>query len=195
MFRFYLQLLSENISHSKKKRARYVKKNVHLSSCKVSFIYVRIYPNFSLLDRFFEKSSNMKIRPVGAELFHADGQIQRSRFSQFCERAKNDKSMPKLCVLNYLVKILRVSFDWHTNSVGLGYVNLIFIQKRSEKSNEVCLRQRTVKVKQSLYRPGQALRVPGGWGSQISRHEGGKIASTTHRPPLRPGKIPGTHFC
>ena len=37
-----------------------------------------------------------------------------------------------------------------------------------------------------------------GWGSQISRqsaHKGGKVVSPTHRPPLSPGNIPGTHFC
>jgi len=35
--------------------------------------------------------------------------------------------------------------------------------------------------------PGEALRVQGFWGSQISRqlaHEGGKVVSLTHRPPL-----------
>jgi hypothetical protein len=45
--------------------------------------------------------------------------------------------------------------------------------------------------------PGVAQRVPGGLGSQISwhlAHEGGEVVSLTHRPPLPPGKVQGTHF-
>jgi len=45
----------------------------------------------------------MKIRPVVAELFHADGQTDRrdeadSRLSQFCELARN----PKRCLSNLM---------------------------------------------------------------------------------------------
>jgi hypothetical protein len=53
-----------------------------------------------------------------------------------------------------------------------------------------------IKVKQSRNRPGVAQRVPG-LASQISlhsAHEGGEVECLTHRSPLPPGNVPGTHF-
>jgi len=46
-------------------------------------------------------SNFIKIRPVGALLFHADGRTDRhdeadSRFTQFCERARNSPLVPSL---------------------------------------------------------------------------------------------------
>jgi hypothetical protein len=52
-------------------------------------------------------------------------------------------------------------------------------------------------VKEFRNRPGVAQRVPGGLGSQISWHSAhgcGEVVSLTHRPPLPPGDVPGTHF-
>ena len=69
---------------------------VYWSASKVTFIIVIFYLDFNYSRQFFEKWSNikfMKIYPVGAELFHVDGQMGRhdeanSRFLQFCEETK-----------------------------------------------------------------------------------------------------------
>ena len=82
-------------------------------------------------------------------------------------------------------------FIWEQTATCATYsINwLVFITEM--KSFYCAERTGKKKVKHSHYRPEQALRFPGSWGSQISRQsarEGGKVVSPTHRPPL-PQKI------
>jgi len=84
-----------NISHSKKKWARYDKKMYIGLRVKCPLFLSDFKETWIFFDRFSNNppiSSSIKIRSVGTELFHADGRTDihdeaNSRYSQFCERA------------------------------------------------------------------------------------------------------------
>ena len=75
---------------------RHIFINVQRSSCRVPVIMDRFYWNSNILDRFSKNiqiSNVMEIRPVGAELFHAEGRTDLAKlivaFWSFVKAPKN----------------------------------------------------------------------------------------------------------
>jgi len=67
--------------------------NVHWSSCKVPVILVRLYWKLNFFDRCSRNtqiSNLMKIRPVGAEFFHVDGQLGERTWRSFAYTSESD---------------------------------------------------------------------------------------------------------
>ena len=96
---------------------RYLIKNVHWSAC----ILVRFEWNFDILDRFSKNnqiSNFMKIHPVGAELFHADGWMDgRTDMTKLAVAFRNLANAPKKTISTASCRYLTsqsFSLGWST---------------------------------------------------------------------------------
>jgi hypothetical protein len=104
---------------------------------------------------------------------------QRSRFMSHKLARTINSSIGYTCSRVYTL-IFSLPSKFYTCQISRGKLTLKFhLVKRKQKRYSILIT--------GLDRP---LRVPVGWGSQISRHsahEGGKVVTPTHRPPLPPG--------
>ena len=103
-----------------------------------------------------------------------------------CRSVHIDRNINVNCLLDETSTHMNSTKDFEEYATSI-YRILQNITNYKKKLHRIMFISIIVKVKQSHYRLGQALRVPGGWGSQISRqsaHESGRVVRHTHRPPL-----------
>jgi len=72
-------------------------------------------------------------------------------------------------------------------------LNIIIIFQKQNSSPPLRIKGKAVPL-QAWNGPegSRKLRFP---DLMTTAQDGGKVVSLTHRPPLPPGNIPGTHFC
>jgi len=102
VFRVSLQLLSE-IFFILGRTERDMIENIYWSSCKVPVILVRFQWKLHLLERFSKNPqipNFMKIRSVGADLFHADGRTDMTKLIVACRNFANEPKKPLTEVVN-----------------------------------------------------------------------------------------------
>ena len=94
-----------HLHHTLRRTERDMIKNIYWSSCKVPVIFCEILMKFEFSRQFFSKNSQisnfMKIRPVGAELCHADGRTDRRTGVKLIVVFRNFRNAPKKAFRSY----------------------------------------------------------------------------------------------